>query len=346
MQTPFFQVRTMVCSIWCGCPIPVSCRSAAPSPTYTSAASAPTAASPPIPAAGGAAIYAGQSSTNAIAVSGDPNASPVSKDTAVYWLEASKPGAYHLRAHFAGSGSASGYGCECDLLVTAPRVDVNDLGTPEFADDDRLACYLPGSVTVCRGGSDGWGAGSPCSGCAPVWTNALHAGGAFTNAVMAPQRVPLLVGAGTTDGVTGYVFDITNVTALAGWCGNAGTAAFGGNDFSFSRETDLNGAACQAGPTLGWCPLWCKDAAARCVVMVTPQLDGQPHPLFAPFSVTVPRDIDGNGVADVYEKAQVNVWNGLYDGVTNAMRWTAGCWGDAAGDVEPAALGRMRTDGD
>ena len=129
--------------------------------------------------------------------------------------------------------------------------------------------------------------------------------------------------------------------------GNAGTDAFGGNDFSFSRDADLNGAACQAGQTLGWCPLWCKDAAARCVVRVTPQLDGRPHPLFAPFSVTVPRDVDGDGVADINEKAQVNGWNGLYANVTNAAKvWIPGCWGSATNDTELAELGLMRTDGD
>ena len=62
---------------------------------------------------GGAAIYAGQSSTNSIAVNGDPNASPVAKDTAVYWLEVSKPGAYHLRAHFAGGGAKRFLGDDC-----------------------------------------------------------------------------------------------------------------------------------------------------------------------------------------------------------------------------------------
>ncbi|MBP5717730.1 MAG: hypothetical protein J6X53_01965, partial [Abditibacteriota bacterium] len=83
------------------------------------------------------------------------------------------------------------------------------------------------------------------------------------------------------------------------------------------------------------------------MVVVTPQFDGRPHPLFAPFSVTVPRDIDGNGIADIYEMAQVNGWNGLYANVTNAAKvWIPGCWGSATNDTELAALGRMRLDGD
>ena len=46
------------------------------------------------------------------------------------------------------------------------------------------------------------------------------------------------------------------------------------------------------------------------------------------------------------EKAQVNVWNGLYDGVTNTVNWSPGCWGSATNDAELAELGLMRTDGD
>ena len=63
--------------------------------------------------------------------------------------------------------------------------------------------------------------------------------------------------------------------------------------------------------------------------------------------MTVPRDVDGNGIADIYEMAQVNGWNGLYANVTNAAKvWLPGCWGSATNDTELAELGLMRTDGD
>ena len=67
----------------------------------------------------------------------------------------------------------------------------------------------------------------------------------------------------------------------------------------------------------------------------------------AGWCMTVPRDVDGNGIADIYEMAQVNGWNGLYANVTNAAKvWTPGCWGSATNDTELAELGLMRTDGD
>ncbi len=251
-------------------------------------------------------------------------------------VQADGPGEAALTLSFKGSGAAV-FECETQVSVKAYGVELDDGGIDiENPALNGIGTYVPGSCRVnFINGTN-------------VWQTAV--GASF------PQTLELtLPHLGAAPGVSRVELELSGVSQLEGWCVNGRFASGSqtGDDFSFAPAYDLRAItvlpevqyshanARQILASFAHLQLFCKDTGGRCVLTATPY-DGDDNAML-PVTVAIPLDMNGNGIADAWERDKVTQHNSVYQSAS--IIWSPALYADPLGDDEPAALGVRRTDG-
>jgi hypothetical protein len=177
------------------------------------------------------------------------------------------------------------------VRMTVVRVDLDVDGNKSLDDAaDGTVTYLPGYEGK---------------------TAKVSTGKTFNAPAYVGQQMKLLVqglGSGTT--VDGITFKVEDVTAFAGYAGNASNPKVEGagkdDDFSFqelANDRDEAGTM-EAGKTSA--AFWAKDYGGWAKVKVEAKIGGN---TFTLREFTVPNDSDGDKLADTWERAKVKDWN-------------------------------------
>ena len=179
-------------------------------------------------------------------------------------------------------------------LIMPLNLDVNDDG--DLSDPcDGLSNYLPGYELA---------------------TAKLHSGDSFQNATYTgPQCMRILLeglGTGLVDSAT---FKIVDTTRWPGYCGNGNDPQLIDDpevnmsaDFSFAPDFDDNEITGTVETDKVWAPIYCKDYGAYCKVEIVLKKSGVPITP-QPIRLTIPRDDNGDKLADLWQDQQIDEWN-------------------------------------
>ncbi len=146
----------------------------------------------------------------------------------------------------------------------------------------------------------------------------LNTGSQFITAVYQAQEMQLIAeGVGVDAGVDSVVFRIVSTTDLGGYVENASDLKVIGldreDDYSFDELVDSRSAPGTMESDRSYANFWAKDYGGQATV----EVDFVRHGVtLLTTSLQVPKDGDGDGIADIWERKMVEQWDAQFDWTT------------------------------
>ena len=147
----------------------------------------------------------------------------------------------------------------------------------------------------------------------------LDQGDDFANLGYAgPQAMNIIVRGAAIEGADTLRLTLDDVTQYPGWAGNAGDSE--AKDFSFAAGSDEAQIDVPVVDGRALAPIFCKDYAAWARIKFIPMKENEP--LYAnPVVRTLPLDENGDRIADVWQRVEVNRWNMQFGFVDGESDW-------------------------